>query len=71
MQNHSKHAGARTINPADIPEDVTPESINPLGNYAVQIQWQDGFNQVCTCIISLEETVTSILCCPDPVAGWL
>lgn len=39
-------AGQRTINPADIPEDVTPESINPLGNYAVQIQWADGFNQV-------------------------
>mmetsp|Transcript_20441 Transcript_20441/g.56982 ORF Transcript_20441/g.56982 Transcript_20441/m.56982 type:complete len:560 (+) Transcript_20441:41-1720(+) len=38
--------GARTINPADIPEDVTPESINPLGNYAVQILWQDGFNQI-------------------------
>lgn len=39
-------AGARTINPADIPENVTPESINPLGNYAVQILWADGFNQV-------------------------
>jgi hypothetical protein len=25
---------------------VMPESINPLGNYAVQILWQDGFNQV-------------------------
>jgi len=42
-------AGARTINPDDIPEDVTPESINPLGNYAVQILWQDGFNQVRYC----------------------
>jgi DUF971 family protein len=30
----------------DIPETVVPQSINPLGNYAVQISWEDGFNQV-------------------------
>ena len=31
---------------SDIPEDIQPESVQPLGNYAVQITWQDGFNQV-------------------------
>jgi hypothetical protein len=31
---------------AIIPDDIVPQSINPLGNYAVQISWQDGFNQV-------------------------
>ncbi len=30
----------------DIPDGITPQSINPLGNYAVQITWEDGFNQV-------------------------
>ena len=30
---------------SDIAEDVQPESVQPLGNYAVQITWQDGFNQ--------------------------
>ena len=31
---------------ADVPEDVEPESVQALGNYAVQITWKDGFNQV-------------------------
>ena len=31
---------------SDIAEDIQPESVQPLGNYAVQITWQDGFNQV-------------------------
>ncbi len=34
------------LNDADIPEDIKPLMINPLGNYAVQISWEDGFNQV-------------------------
>lgn len=38
--------GQRTLRDEDVPDDVTPESISPLGNYAVQITWQDGFNQV-------------------------
>jgi len=28
-----------------VPEDVRPAGVQPLGNYAVQITWQDGFNQ--------------------------
>jgi Mrp family chromosome partitioning ATPase/DUF971 family protein len=31
---------------AEVPPGVKPLSINPLGNYAVQISWDDGFNQV-------------------------
>lgn len=38
--------GRRKIRDEDISDDVTPQSINPLGNYAVQINWEDGFNQV-------------------------
>ncbi|KAF2304563.1 hypothetical protein GH714_033591 [Hevea brasiliensis] len=30
----------------DVPEDIEPEEIRPMGNYAVQITWPDGFNQI-------------------------
>jgi hypothetical protein len=35
-----------TCRDADIPDDIEPQSIQPVGNYAVQISWQDGFSQV-------------------------
>ncbi|KAL6756009.1 P-loop containing nucleoside triphosphate hydrolase protein [Haematococcus lacustris] len=38
--------GARMLRDTDVPDDLAPQSINPLGNYAVQITWEDGFNQV-------------------------
>ena len=38
--------GEKMSRDSDIPEDITPESVAALGNYAVQILWQDGFNQV-------------------------
>jgi DUF971 family protein len=40
--------GEKTLRDGDIAEDVAPASVQPLGNYAVQITWQDGFNQVRT-----------------------
>ncbi|KAL3148584.1 hypothetical protein ABBQ38_014015 [Trebouxia sp. C0009 RCD-2024] len=30
----------------NVPDDIQPDTVAPLGNYAVQILWQDGFNQV-------------------------
>lgn len=38
--------GRQLVKPSDIPEGIKPESLQPLGNYAVQISWEDGFNQV-------------------------
>eukprot|EP00892_Ulva_mutabilis_P002748 jgi/Ulvmu1/12474/UM009_0126.1 len=38
--------GERTLRDEDIPDDVLPQEVQSLGNYAVQISWQDGFNQV-------------------------
>ena len=38
--------GERTSRDADVPDDVEPATISPVGNYAAQIAWQDGFNQV-------------------------
>ncbi|GMH32418.1 hypothetical protein BSKO_00252 [Bryopsis sp. KO-2023] len=30
----------------EVADDIVPEAVNPLGNYAVQILWEDNFNQV-------------------------
>lgn len=30
----------------DIPEDIEPEEIRPMGNHAMSIRWPDGFSQV-------------------------
>ena len=38
--------GEKMSRDSDVPEDIKPESVAALGNYAVQILWQDGFNQV-------------------------
>ncbi|KAL0345309.1 UNVERIFIED_CONTAM: Fe-S cluster assembly factor, chloroplastic [Sesamum radiatum] len=38
--------GEQKLQYADIPEDIEPEEIRPMGNYAVSITWPDGFNQI-------------------------
>jgi len=38
--------GEKMLRDEDIPDDVEPTAVTPVGNYAVQITWQDGFNQV-------------------------
>lgn len=38
--------GQRTLRDEDIPDDIKPAAVNLLGNYAIQITWEDGFNQV-------------------------
>ncbi|KAG4126592.1 hypothetical protein ERO13_D10G166101v2 [Gossypium hirsutum] len=30
----------------DIPEDIEPEEIRPMGNHAMSIRWPDGFSQI-------------------------
>jgi DUF971 family protein len=36
--------GRKILDPSTIPPDVHPVRIDPVGNYAVQIQWSDGHN---------------------------
>jgi DUF971 family protein len=36
--------GVKLLDPASIPDDIRPLSIDPVGSYAVQIQWSDGHN---------------------------
>jgi ATP-binding protein involved in chromosome partitioning len=34
--------GEGLLDPARVPEDVRPRHIEPVGRYAIQIQWSDG-----------------------------
>jgi DUF971 family protein len=34
--------GAERLDPASVPEDVHPVRLEPVGRYAVQIEWSDG-----------------------------
>jgi DUF971 family protein len=35
-------SGEQTLDPATVPEDVQPVTIEPVGRYGIQIQWSDG-----------------------------
>lgn len=35
-------SGRPLLAPDSVPEDVVPQSIQPVGRYAIQIQWSDG-----------------------------
>jgi ATP-binding protein involved in chromosome partitioning len=35
-------SGAKTLDPSSVPEDVAPVSIQPVGRYAIGIEWSDG-----------------------------
>ena len=36
----------KKLQSTDAPQDIEPEEIRPMGNYAVSITWPDGFTQV-------------------------
>ncbi|CAM6025626.1 unnamed protein product [Sphagnum balticum] len=38
--------GEQRLQFADVSENIEPESIRPMGNYAVAINWPDGFSQI-------------------------
>ena len=38
--------GVLTVDIEEAPSMSIPATVSPLGNYAAQIQWEDGFNQV-------------------------
>jgi ATP-binding protein involved in chromosome partitioning len=35
-------SGRERLDPASVPEDVHPLKIQPVGRYAIQIEWSDG-----------------------------
>ena len=38
--------GVLTVDIEEVPSMSIPSSVSSLGNYAAQVQWEDGFNQV-------------------------
>eukprot|EP00249_Psilotum_nudum_P010816 c22784_g1_i1 orf=274-1902(+) len=45
-QSIDEWSGRQLLKYTDVPEDIEPTSIRPMGNYAVEISWSDGFHQV-------------------------
>ncbi|KAG9459334.1 hypothetical protein H6P81_003842 [Aristolochia fimbriata] len=45
-QSVDEWTGEQKLQYTDIPEDIEPEDIRPMGNYAVSITWPDGFSQI-------------------------
>src|SRR5262245_63511653 len=39
-----ERTGVRTLDVSRIPEDIDIEAIEPVGNYAIRINWSDGHN---------------------------
>jgi Mrp family chromosome partitioning ATPase/DUF971 family protein len=37
-----EHTGEAILKPEDVPDDVYPVGIEPMGNYAVAVRWSDG-----------------------------
>jgi hypothetical protein len=49
----------------EVPAGIKPIGVAPMGNYAVQIQWEDGFSQVrCGCLLG-----RWLLCCWGDSSG--
>ncbi|GFS40988.1 ATP binding protein [Actinidia rufa] len=45
-QSVDEWTGEQKLQFMDVPEDIEPEDIRPMGNYAVSITWPDGFSQI-------------------------
>ncbi|CAL5400329.1 fe-S cluster assembly factor HCF101, chloroplastic [Camellia sinensis] len=45
-QSVDEWTGEQKLQYNDVPEDIEPEEIHPMGNYAVSITWPDGFTQI-------------------------
>lgn len=45
-QSVDELTGEQKLRYSDVSEDIEPEEIRPMGNYAVSIVWPDGFSQI-------------------------
>ncbi|CAM8938690.1 unnamed protein product [Rhodiola kirilowii] len=45
-QSVDEWSGEQKLQYNDVPEDIQPQDIRPMGNYAVSITWPDGFSQI-------------------------
>ncbi|XP_078438638.1 ATP binding protein [Wolffia australiana] len=66
-QSIDEWTGEQKLQYGDIPENIEPVEIRPMGNYAVSITWPDGFSQIAPYdqlqtmerLVDVPETVTS------------
>lgn len=65
-QSIDEWTGEQRLKSSDVPENIEPELVRPMGNYAVSISWPDGFNQVAPFdqLQSIERLVDE----PEPLA---
>uniref|UniRef100_A0A2P2L8G2 Fe-S cluster assembly factor HCF101, chloroplastic n=2 Tax=Rhizophora mucronata TaxID=61149 RepID=A0A2P2L8G2_RHIMU len=63
-QSVDEWTGEQKLQYTDIPEDIKPEEIRPMGNYAVQITWPDGFNQIAP--YDQLQTLERLVTVPEP-----
>lgn len=45
-QSVDEWTGEQKLQYTDVPENIEPVEIRPMGNYAVSISWPDGFSQI-------------------------
>ncbi|XP_057536676.1 fe-S cluster assembly factor HCF101, chloroplastic [Amaranthus tricolor] len=64
-QSVDEWTGEQKLQYTDIPEDIEPEDIRPMGNYAVEITWPDGFNQIAP--YDQLQTIERLIDMPQPV----
>ncbi len=53
-----EYTGEKTLRPESVPLEIKAESITPLGNYAVVIQWSDGHDSGIYSYKTLEKQVS-------------
>ncbi|XP_043724697.1 fe-S cluster assembly factor HCF101, chloroplastic isoform X2 [Telopea speciosissima] len=63
-QSVDEWSGEQKLQYADVPEDIEPEDIRPMGNYAVSITWPDGFSQIAP--YDQLQTIERLVDVPEP-----
>ncbi|CAL9134820.1 unnamed protein product [Musa textilis] len=63
-QSVDEWTGEQKLQYGDVTEDIEPEDIRPMGNYAVSITWPDGFNQIAP--YDQLETMERLVDVPEP-----
>ncbi|PON73346.1 Mrp/NBP35 ATP-binding protein [Parasponia andersonii] len=66
-QSVDEWTGEQKLQYTDIPEDIEPEEIRPMGNYAVSITWPDGFSQIAP--YDQLQTIERLVDAPRPTAA--
>lgn len=61
--------GARILDPAQIPSDVRPVTVSPVGRYAINIAWSDGHRSGIYSFDYLREICPCPACRPGGAPG--